>query len=127
MLESEYQNIANLSSSGNQERGEQNRQMIASMQQKIKQAEQLLEPLNNHFYNQYDQKTGGEPAEFETQSISEQKEQSDVYHAKIDNQSTQKLLENLNAMNSVLLDISASIESQIQMSSDQQSAQEGSH
>lgn len=108
VLEQEYDKVRSLST----QTGDvgQSRQTIASMQQKIHELEQMLEPLEGGLQQEYKQDTGNATDQFERRPLEEQKRETETYHSKIDYRSAVKLQDNFNKIGSELLELSGSLE-----------------
>jgi len=69
---------------------------------KLVQAEQLLEGLERHAEESYEDKTGGDTAEYEAKSLYEQQQYVQAYHEKIDYLSLKKIRNNLDQIRIIL-------------------------
>jgi len=107
-LEQEYDHVVGLS--GRLDDIEQCRRTVATMQRRIHEIAEMLEPVRSQLAQEYRQRTGNATDAFERRPLDEQKEDTATYHSKIDLRSAEKLEDNMDKIVRELLELSFRLE-----------------
>jgi hypothetical protein len=98
------------SANANSGKAEGQRETIASLRKQLKEWDSWLGELQNEVFAEYKAETNNAPQRYEDLPLEEQKGREEAYHNKIDYKSLEKLQDNLDKINALLLDRSGDLE-----------------